>query len=141
MPEEGFILNVMLHENCQATLPGNMSVVSNYSEIDHLIRNRCGNASWNHLKFTTFTPEDAKRWPEMMYKTSSRCDENRAEIHDFGAKGVPKSTKNCAWERFERDLGSKSVLGPPQNASATPFCISFGRYWAPFWAPLGTKGS
>ena len=55
------------------TLPDTISVVSDYSEIDHLIKNLCGNASRNHLNTSTFTAEAAKRWPELIPKILSKC--------------------------------------------------------------------
>ena len=75
------------------TLPDAISVVSDYSEIDDVIKNLCGNASQNHLNTSTFTPEAAKRWPELIPKILSTCVEQSYEISDFGAKGHPKSTK------------------------------------------------
>ena len=115
------------------------SVVSNS-------RNRCGNATWNHLKFTTFTPEDAKRWPEIMYKTSSKCDEKPCEIPWFWCQGGPKINQNCFEERSESDLGSKLVLGPPKSANASCTAHPFGYYlgdlgrrFAHRWERFGTS--
>ena len=123
------------------TLPDAISVVSNYSESDNLIRNRCGNASRNHLNIGTFKPEDAKRWPELISKISSTCVEKSYEHLRSWCQGGLLNQPNGALESSESDLGSKSVLGTPKSANATPFWIPFGRSWAPFWAPLGAKGS
>ena len=114
------------------------SVVSNS-------RNRCGNATWNHLKFT-FTPEDAKRWPEIIYKTSSTCDEKTYGNPWFWCQGGPKTDQNCFEERSESDLGSKLVLGPPKSANASCTAHPFGYYLGDLgrrfghrWAPRDPK--
>ena len=124
----------------------NIAAVCNYNEIDNLIRNRCGNASWNHLKFTTFTPEDAKRWPEIMYKTSSKCGEKSCGNPLFWRQGSPKIDQNCFEERSESDLGSKSALGPPKSANASCAAHPFGYYLGDLgrcfghrWAPRDPK--
>ena len=95
----------------------------------------------DHLKFGAFTPEDAKRWLEIISKTSSTCVETSYGNPRFWCQGPPKINKNGAQERSESDLGRKSVVGSQKSVNATPFWVPFGRSWAPFRAALGTKGS
>ena len=51
------------------------------------------NASWNHLKFGTFTREDAKRWPYLFLKSFQNVSTNHTKIHDFGVKGYQNQPK------------------------------------------------
>ena len=103
------------------------------------------NASRNHLKFGTFTREDAKRWPYLFLKSFQNVSTNRTKIHEFGVKGT-KINQKGAQENSESDLGSKSVLGPPKSANARCAAHAFeyhmgdlGRHFGYRRAPSGPK--
>ena len=92
------------------------------------------NASRNHLKFGTFTREDAKRW---------NVSTNHTKIHDFGVKGYQNQPKGCQGElrkRSWKQVGSGTPKKCQQQVRGTPFWVPFGRSGAPFWAPLAAKG-
>ena len=129
-------------KNVRQTLPVNMSmsVVSNYSEIDYLIRNRCGIASWTHLKFGTFTAEDAKRWPEFKYKASSTCVEKSCKNQRFCAKGVPKSTKIVSRTAPKAVLEASRFWDPQKVPTPAARHTHLGTIWLILGAVLATAG-
>ena len=100
------------------------------------------NASRNHLKFGTFTREDAKRWPYLFLKSFQT---NHTKIHDFGVKGYQNQPKGCPGElrkRSWKQVGS----GTPKSANARCAAHAFGyhmgdlgRHFGYRWAPRGPK--
>ena len=125
------------------TLPDAISVVSNYNEIYNLIRNRCGNASRNHLKIGTFKPEDAKRWPEFISNISSKGVEQSYENLRFWCQGAQGGLKinQMVPRRAPKAILEASRFWDPQKVSTprawhTLLCT----IWAILGAILGTPG-
>ena len=102
------------------------------------------NASRNHLKFGTFTREDAKRWPYLFLKSFQNVSTNHTKFHDFGVKGYQNQPKGCPGElrkRSWKQVGSGTPKKCQRQVRGTRFWVPYGRSWAPFWVPLGAKGS
>ena len=98
------------------------------------------NASRNHLKFGTFTREDAKRWPYLFLKSFQNVSTNHTKIHDFGVKGYQNQPKGCPGELRKRSWKQVGSGTPKKMLTPGARHTLLGTIWAILGAILGTAG-
>ena len=72
-----------------------------------------------------------------------KCEENRAKICDFEARGSQNQPKWCPGALRKRpweQVGSRLLKKAPRLPINLRLLAPLGRFWAPFWAQLGAKG-
>ena len=125
-------------KNVRRTLPDALQFP--IREVDDLLWNRCGNAPWNHLKFITFTPKMKNDGRKLYKKSSSTCIENQTKIHDFGAKGVPKSIQNVSRSAPKAILEANRFWDLQKVPTPAARHVHLGTIWVILGAVLATAG-
>ena len=108
------------------------------------MRGRCLGAIVDQLVLGRFLADLGRFWINFGNIGPKRtCEENHAQIHDFGAKGSQNQPKWCQgvlrkrpWEQVGSRLPKKALRLPIKCRLLAPLV----RFWAPFWAQLGAKG-
>ena len=91
----------------------------------------------DHLKFGAFTPEDAKRWPELISKTSSTCVEQNLRKSMMLVPSPPQNQPKWCPGALRKRSSKQVGCGTPKKCQRHTL---LGTFWAILVSILATTG-
>ena len=142
MPAKELILNVMLHEKCEAN-PHRCLIYGKFcsfqfaksmrkchlesSKIHHVYARRCKTMARNYVQ------NIIKMWPKTM--------RNSMILVPRGSQNRSKLFRGALRKRSWKQVGPGTPKKCQRQLHGTSIWVLFGWSWAPFWPPLGAKRS